>query len=102
MDVTVNKVFLNENAGSKVGTASITIDGSIGVRDIHIMDGENGLWLRFPSRPKKNQNGDEIIGEDGHKERIDLIFPVTKEVRKQITDLVLEEYNKVKEHEEQK
>lgn len=100
MEVKVNKVFVNQPTenNKRVGTASITIDGGFGVRDISIMDGENGLWVGFPSRPKKTKDGKEVIGENGKPEYIEIAFPTTKEAREQIIETVLEAYKKEKEN----
>lgn len=104
MEVKVDKVFVNtptENS-SKVGTASITIEGGFGVRDISIMDGEKGLWVSFPSRPKKDKNGEVKTDENGKAEYMDIAFPTKAETREQIVNAILEAYKKEKEQAENK
>lgn len=77
------KVFKRESAGAPTikGIASITIEDSIVISEIKIIEGKNGLFIAMPNR--KLPNG----------EYKDIAFPITKKVREQIIDVILKEYN---------
>lgn len=70
-------------SGSVRATASLTIDGKLGIRDVKIMrNSKDGrLFLSFPSR--KNQEG-------GYT---DLCFPVTADFRREMIDAVFHAYS---------
>ena len=78
------KVFKREYNNLK-GFASITIDDCFIITNIWIMNGKNGLFISMPN--KKNNKG----------EYKDICFPLNAETRKQITDIILAEYNKLDE-----
>lgn len=78
-DVRLRKVNTD---GKMKAIASITIDGVFVVHDIRVVEGNNGLFIAMPSR--KMPNG----------EFRDVAHPITTEVRQQIQDLVLAEYDK--------
>ena len=84
------KVYKKEIAGAPTvkALASITIDDSIAIRNIRIIEGKNGLFVSMPNR--KLPNG----------EYSDIAFPITAEARQQITDVILKEYNGQKEEEQ--
>jgi stage V sporulation protein G len=74
--------FEKENSRMK-GIASVLIDDCFAVRDIRIIEGENGLFIAMPSR--KTATG-------GYR---DIAHPIDSETRKVFEDAILEEYNKV-------
>ena len=78
------KVFKREYNNLK-GFASITIDDCFIITNIWIMNGKNGLFISMPN--KKNAKG----------EYKDICYPLNAETRKQITDIILAEYNKLDE-----
>ena len=73
------KVFKREYNNLK-GVASITIEDCF-----IITNGKNGLFISMPN--KKNAKG----------EYKDICYPLNAETRKQITDIILTEYNKLDE-----
>ena len=78
------KVF-KRDFGSMKGIASITIEDCFIITGITIVKGQNGLFISMPN--KKLTNG-------GYK---DICYPLNAETRKQITDIILAEYNKLDE-----
>jgi len=79
----VTKVYINKYVkDSLLGYASITIDDALVIKSLRIMDGKDGAWLSFPS--KKDNNG----------EWKDLVFITDKELRREVTEAVMLEYNK--------
>ena len=76
------KLFKNEGNGNQKAYGSITVEGAIAIQ-IRVMEGKNGAFVSFPNR--KLANG----------EYKDVAFPITKEARQQIIDLVLGEYEKL-------
>jgi len=76
--------FEKENSRMK-GIASVLIDDCFAVRDIRIIEGENGLFIAMPSR--KTATG-------GYR---DIAHPIDSETRKMFEDAILEEYNRVEE-----
>ena len=81
MNITA-KLFKNEGNGNQKAYGSITVEGAIAIQ-IRVMEGKNGAFVSFPNR--KLANG----------EYKDVAFPITKEARQQIIDLVLGEYEKL-------
>lgn len=80
------KVFKRETAIPSIkGVASITIEDCFIITNILIMNGKNGLFISMPN--KKNTKG----------EYKDICYPLNAETRKQITDIILAEYNKLDE-----
>lgn len=76
------KVNLYENRNTR-GFASVLVGGVFYVSGITIVEGKKGLFLGMPSR--KNKEG----------EYIDICFPANKELRKELTDAILDEYDKL-------
>ena len=76
--------LLNSNSAVKA-IGSFNIDGVIAIRGVRVMEDKNGCnFVAFPSREKS----------DGSYK--DIVFPITKEAYKMVTDTVLAEYNKIK------
>ena len=67
------------------GFASINLDDKFIVKDLRIVEGDKGMFVAYPSQ-KSEKDGK-------YYERC---YPMTKEVRDKIQEIVLEEYNKVK------
>ena len=69
-----------EPKSSTVAFASVTIDDKFAVHGIRVVSGEKGPFVAMPQT------------RDAKGEWRDLAFPVTVELRKQISDTVLTEY----------
>lgn len=61
--------------------ANITIDDSLAVKDLRIIDGNNGLFVAMPSR--KNKEGVYR----------DIVHPINQEVRDMFEEEILKAYN---------
>ena len=64
--------------------ASISIGDLIAIRDIRIVEGERGLFIAMPQ--SKDKNG----------EYYDVAFPLTADLRKEISGSILAEYQSIK------
>ena len=83
MKITDTKFFPIKAKDSKVKAfASVTLDKTICITGIHIIDGTKGLFISFPQ-----QKGSD---EEYH----DVVFPVTKEAREGFSKKILEAYKK--------
>lgn len=76
--------FQRENSRMK-GIASVLIDDSFVVRDIRIIEGDNGLFIAMPS--KKTAAG-------GYK---DIAHPINSEVRAMFEEAILKAYEEAPE-----
>lgn len=77
-----------EPKGNILGSATIAIDtpiGNLAVRDIRIVNGQNGPFIAMPQATDKDGN---------YK---DLVFPTTKEGRAQLNTAILDAYAAAKE-----
>lgn len=79
MKITSVNVYLKENSRMK-GIASIILDDCFAVRDIRIIEGDNGLFIAMPSKKKA----------DG--EYKDIAHPITPECRKMFEDAIIAAY----------
>jgi stage V sporulation protein G len=77
--ININKVE-RENSRLK-GFASVEFDKVFVVKDIRIIEGENGLFIAMPSRKNKEEKFKDIC------------HPITNDYRILLTDSVLEAYN---------
>ena len=73
-----------EGDGKLLGFADLTISGALVITGIKLMNGTNGMFIGMPS--KKMPDGT-------YK---DIVFPLSKEVRQEMTKAVLDEYLKTK------
>ena len=78
-DVHVKKIQVD---GKLKGVSSITIDDEFVINDIKIIEGNDGLFIAMPS--KKTPKGTFR----------DIAHPISQEARTQISQLVLEAYEK--------
>jgi stage V sporulation protein G len=69
-----------EPKSNTLAFASVNIDDKFAVSGIRIVSGENGLFVAMPQT------------RDNRGDWRDVCFPVTKELRQQISDTVLSEY----------
>lgn len=84
MKATAKVRKVNSEKGNLRGFASVTIDDTIAIRDISVREGENGLYIQFPSRSYKDT--------EGNTKYSDIAFPVTADARKAIVDAVITAY----------
>ncbi|MBT4594459.1 septation regulator SpoVG [bacterium] len=82
MKITEIKVY-PANEGKLKAYATMVIDGCFIVRDLKLIQGENGMFVSMPSRRKK----------DGTFK--DVVHPLNQETRRMIEEHVIEEYKKV-------
>ena len=69
--------------GNIKGMVTLTIDNSLVIKGLKIIESNKGnLFISFPNR--KMPNG----------EYTDTVFPITKELREQIINTIMSEYNK--------
>ena len=81
MDITEVRVFpVNEERLKAYAT--ITFDDCFIIRDLKIIDGNNGLFVAMPSKKRK----DVTFRDTAH--------PLNNETRERIEDVVLREYEK--------
>ena len=89
-----------DNGSNMKALASVVLDDCFIVRDIRVIEGNNGLFVAMPNRKK---GGDaKVVTEEVatapetvEEERLDIVYPINKEGRKMIEDAVLAEYEKV-------
>ena len=82
-----------EPKGNILGSATIALDtpiGNLAVRDIRIVNGQNGPFVAMPQAKDKDGN---------YK---DLVFPTTKEGRAQLNTAILDAYAAAKEKAQEK
>ncbi len=81
MDITEVRVFpVNEERLKAYAT--ITFDDCFIIRDLKVIDGNNGLFVAMPSKKRK----DGTFRDTAH--------PLNNETRERIEDVVLREYEK--------
>ena len=83
MKVTSKVYLTKKEMGNLKAFASITIEDKIVITGLKVIDGKNGLFINFPHY--KDSNGD-------YK---DIAYPLNKDIRNNLTKLVLNEYNKL-------
>lgn len=84
MKITEVKVYPAKENGTRLKAyATIVFDGSFIIRDLKVIEGDKGFFVSMPSRRRK----------DGTFR--DIVHPLNSEMRKNIEDMVVEEYKKV-------
>lgn len=86
MNITEVKVYPARDSGRLKAYAIIIFDDAFIIRDLKIIDGRKGLFVSMPSRRRK----------DGQFR--DIVHPLNAEIRKQIEDAVITEYNNTENH----
>ena len=66
---------------------SIVLDNVLSIYKIQILNGKNGLYIKFP-------NTGMVSFVDGKKRYKDIIRPLSNDLREHITNAVFEEYSK--------
>ena len=88
MKITEVKVYPAKDNGRLKAYATIVFDNDFIVRDLKIIEGNKGLFVSMPSRRRK----------DGSFR--DIVHPLNSETRTMIEKLVVEEYDRVDQLEE--
>lgn len=78
----VNVKKIEKEESRMKGIASVLIDDCFAIRDIRIIEGNDGLFIAMPSR--KNADG----------EYHDIAHPINAETRKMFEDAIFEAYAK--------
>lgn len=82
MTITDVKVTLVPAGTSLRASASVTLDRAFAIRDLKVVEGSKGLFVSMPSRKTKEGRYLEVV------------FPVTREMREQLHASVLGAYQK--------
>jgi len=69
-----------EPKNKTVAFASVTINDMVAINGIQVIDGKNGLFAQMPQ------------AKDARGDFRDIAFPVTKELRQQLNEAILDEY----------
>lgn len=85
-DVRIRKISAE---GKMKAIVSVTFDNEFVVHDIKVIEGQNGLFIAMPSR--KTPTG----------EFKDIAHPINTDTRQKIQEAILDEYEKVKNNNEQ-
>ena len=82
MDVTHCTVYLLKGPmGNTKALARIVLGDQLQLTGLRVVDGSNGLFVSYPNDP--SYKGDDYRS---------LFYPVTRELREHIEDVVLEQY----------
>ena len=83
----VSVYTLNDANSKTVALATVTIDDCLVLTGLRIVKGKKGMFVSMPQRKlsKPDKNGNEYA---------DIFFPVTHEFREQLTNAILDEYDK--------
>ncbi len=81
MKITEVKVYPVEDSGRLKAYATMVFDDCFIVRDLKIIEGDNGLFVSMPSRRRK----------DGFR---DIVHPLNSDTRKQVEDAIVEEFKR--------
>ena len=83
MQITEVKVYPAKDGGRLRAYATIVFDNSFIIRDLKVIEGNKGLFVSMPSRRRK----------DGSFR--DIVHPLNSDMRKNIEEEVVVEYNKI-------
>ena len=83
----VSVYTLNDANSKTVALATVTIADCLVLTGLRVVKGNKGMFVSMPQRKlsKPDKNGNEYA---------DIFFPVTHEFREQLTNAVLDEYDK--------
>ena len=83
----VSVYTLNDANSKTVALATVTIDDCLVLTGLRIVKGKKVMFVSMPQRKlsKPDKNGNEYA---------DIFFPVTYEFREQLTNAILDEYDK--------
>jgi len=86
MKITEVKIYVARNSGKLKAYVAIVIDNALILRDLKVIEGQNGLFISMPSRRL----------QDGKFK--DIAHPLNHETRELIEKAVLEAYHHELEH----
>jgi len=81
MKITEVKVYPVQDSGRLKAYATMVFDDAFIIRDLKIIEGDNGLFVSMPSRRRK----------DGFR---DIVHPLNSETRQNVENAIIEEYTK--------
>jgi stage V sporulation protein G len=88
MVVTAVQVFPFKDTAASLGhikgLAQVVLNDALTIRGLRVMEGENGLFVGYPLDPF--YKGDDFRS---------IVFPMTRELREHIENVVLEKYQAV-------
>lgn len=84
MKITEVKVYPVQDSGRLKAYATMVFDDAFIVRDLKIIEGDNGLFVSMPSRRRK----------DGFR---DIVHPLNSDTRKSVEDEIIAEYQRTAE-----
>ena len=82
MKVTETHIYIHDSETNFRGFAKIVLDGELAITGIKIHSGKFGLFVSMPRKQKS----------DG--EYADVVFPISENLRKHISEVVIKEFNK--------
>ena len=82
MKITEVKVYPVQDSGKLKAYATMVFDDAFIIRDLKIIEGDNGLFVSMPSRRRK----------DGFR---DIVHPLNSETRQNVENAIIEEYKKL-------
>ena len=74
---------IDEPKGNTMAFASVAVDDIVAIRGVRVVDSEKGMFVAMPQSKDKEDNYHDIA------------FPITADLRKEINEAVLAEYNVV-------
>lgn len=77
-------IRLTTGAGNRLAVANITLDNAFVVRGLNVMNSSRGIFVSMPSQKGVDQNG--------NTQYYDTAFPLSKELRNNISNAVLGAY----------
>lgn len=89
MNITDIRMKKITREGKLKAVASITLDDAFAIHDIKVIDGEKGMFIAMPSR--KTAEG----------EYKDIAHPISQEARSTVQKLILDEYDRIKDLDEE-
>lgn len=85
------KVYPVKKEGVKsLAYTRVFLDNDFVINNISLMEGKNGAFVAMPSYKTKK------FDENGNPEYRDICYPVTKDAREKLNDMVFAEYKKAK------
>ena len=73
-----------------VAFVNVTVLDKLVLKGIRVVGSRKGLFIAFPQSKRKGKKG-------GKDEYFDIFFPITKEFREELTEAILEAYDKATE-----
>ena len=81
MKITEVKVYPVQDSGRLKAYATMVFDDCFIIRDLKIIEGDNGLFVSMPSRRRK----------DGFR---DIVHPLNSDTRKEVEDAIVLEFKR--------